>query len=202
MVVYPLCHCQCIKNLCGCFSDHQELFILYATVSILVGFILLLLVIIIRLALTRKRHKRRAKLDISEPIPQAGGLSSAAGRERTPDLPARGPEDEALLNAHDVTDSSGDGIEILSFNQHHSSFHRNNHYNTTPKTFGSHNNNNNATTATHSAAVARPYSSGSGTVTVTTASPFTNQYRTSPMRTSTLPRYDSQGSRTFDNYYR
>ena len=189
MLIFQLYQLLCDISL-SVFSGNKEKFILYVILSILVGFIILLLVIIIRLAVTHHRIKKQAKLEISDPVPQT--TSSTLPRQSSPDR----PEDVALLSNQDMLDSS-DRLEILSFQHHPNSYHRNNHYSTTPRTFGNPNNNNNAATL-HSGAYG-----GSGIM--TTSTPYTNQYRTSPNRTSTLPRYESQtsqGSRTFDNYYR
>ena len=88
--------CKGLISLIVSSADNLEKFLLYLTLGIFTGLILVLLVIIARLLQTRKRHKRKAKLDITDPVPSSPH-------------PA---EDFTLLdNEHDT-----DGIEILSIN--------------------------------------------------------------------------------------
>lgn len=78
------------------FSDNLEKFILYVILGLFLGLILLLITIIVRMAQTKRTKKRRAKLNISEPVPNSSGQT----------------EDLELLSDSDRTD----GIEILSIN--------------------------------------------------------------------------------------
>ena len=75
----------------------MEKFILYLILGLFAGLILVLLVIIFRLIQTRRKRERRAKLDISEPVPSST---------------TRGTEDFTLLDNSTGTE----GIEILSIN--------------------------------------------------------------------------------------
>ncbi len=52
-------------------AGNKEKLILYGLLSLSVGVILLLLVIIIRLAQAQRRATRRAKMDITDPIPSS-----------------------------------------------------------------------------------------------------------------------------------
>ena len=76
----------------------MEKFILYLLLGLMTGIILLLLLVICRLMYTKRRHERQAKLEISEPIPNSSHKT----------------EDFSLL---DRSNSSNDGIEILSVNR-------------------------------------------------------------------------------------
>lgn len=77
-------------------KDNLEKFILYVILGLFLGLILLLITIIVRMAQTKRTKKRRAKLNISEPVPNSSGQT----------------EDLELLSDSDRTD----GIEILSIN--------------------------------------------------------------------------------------
>lgn len=57
--------------LCFIFSANLEKFLLYLILGLFSGLILVLLVIIVRLLQTRTKYARRAKLDISDPIPSS-----------------------------------------------------------------------------------------------------------------------------------
>jgi len=77
-----------------------EKFLLYLILGLFSGLILVLLVIIVRLMHTRTRYSRRAKLDISDPIPSS----------------PHPQEDFTLLESEHDTD----GIEILGINHSNS----------------------------------------------------------------------------------
>jgi len=79
-------------------EENLEKFILYLLLGLMTGIILLLLLVICRLVYTKRRHERQAKLEISEPIPNSSHKT----------------EDFSLL---DRSNSSNDGIEILSISQ-------------------------------------------------------------------------------------
>ena len=199
-------------------AENEERFALYIALSVLVGVIFILLVIILRLSLTRRRLERRAKLDITEHVPSNG--------QTPPKTEASRPEDMSLLSGSEDATLSTDGIEMLSFHHNPSTFNRN-HYSTTPKTFGTPNNNNNhnhtasrlhpttipqvpvtsSYTPVTSAYTAVPtsdtYSPPVSSATLGYGESLTPQFRITTNRTASLPRrYESQGSRTYDNYYR
>ncbi len=72
---------------------------MYAVLAACIGIITILLVIIIRLAVLRRRDKKEAKLNISEPLVNAP--------------PPPPPETSTLLEP----DDHDDGIEMLSYHQ-------------------------------------------------------------------------------------
>ena len=198
--------------------------------SVLLGIIFILLVIIIRLSVTRRRLEKRAKLDFTDHVPSNGTTPPKA------ELTHRAPEDMSLLSGSEDATLSQDGIEMLSFHHNPSTFNRN-HYSTTPKTFGTPNNNNNHNHAAPVSTATRPlhpttipqvppsvtstqqepvtsstytpvpqtdtYSPPVSSATLQYGESISPQYRIQANRTASLPRrYESQGSRPYDNYYR
>ncbi len=85
---------------------NKEKFVLYAVLSLCVGIILVLLVIIVRLVQTRRRVKREARMDITDPVP-------------TSSPPPPDDFTSALLNgnhSHPQGDTSGEeAAEIISY---------------------------------------------------------------------------------------